>query len=31
MIEMLKLFDVDTAAQRNPSFQYFAHRIGLSG
>jgi len=30
MIELLKLFDVDKAAQRNPSFQYFAHRCALS-
>jgi len=31
MIEILKLFDVNTAAGRNPSFQYFARRCGLLG
>ena len=29
MVEILKLFDVDTAGARNPSFQYFARRCGL--
>ena len=29
MVEILKLFDVDTAVARNPSFQYFARRCGL--
>ena len=31
MVEILKLFDVNTAAARNPSFQYFARRCGLLG
>jgi hypothetical protein len=31
MIEVLKLFDVNTAGTRNPSFQYFARRCGLHG
>jgi hypothetical protein len=31
MIEILKLFDVNTAGARNPSFQYFARRCGLLG
>ncbi|MGD1100899.1 MAG: hypothetical protein ABSA59_02440 [Terriglobia bacterium] len=31
MVEILKLFDVDTAGARNPSFQYFARRCGLLG
>ena len=31
MIEILKLFDVNTAAARNHSFQYFARRCGLLG
>jgi len=31
MVEILKLFDVDTAEARNPSFQYFARRCGLLG
>jgi hypothetical protein len=29
MMEILKLFELDTAAARNPSFQYFARRCGL--
>jgi hypothetical protein len=29
MIEILKLFNVDIAAQRNPSFQYLAQRCGI--
>jgi hypothetical protein len=31
MVEILRLFDINTAAGRNPSFQYFAHRCGLLG
>jgi hypothetical protein len=31
MVEILKLFDVNTACGRNPSFQYCAHRCGLLG
>jgi hypothetical protein len=31
MVEILKLFDVNTAGARNPSFQYFARRCGLLG
>ena len=30
MVEILKLFDVNTAGARNPSFQYFARRCGLT-
>jgi len=30
MIEILKLFDVGTAAARNPSFEYFVRRCGLT-
>ncbi len=30
MIEILKLFDVNTAGARNASFQYFARRCGLT-
>jgi len=29
MIELLKVFSIETAAQRNPSFQYFARRCRL--
>jgi hypothetical protein len=28
MVEILKLFEIETAAARNPSFQYFARRCG---
>jgi hypothetical protein len=31
MIEMLKLFDLNTAGARNASFDYFARRCGLLG
>jgi hypothetical protein len=30
MVEILKLFDVNIAGGRNPSFQYFARRCGLT-
>jgi endonuclease/exonuclease/phosphatase family metal-dependent hydrolase len=29
MVEVLKLFDIHTATERNPSFHYFARRCGL--
>ena len=29
MIELLKLFDIEIAAQRNSSFQYFAQQCGI--
>jgi hypothetical protein len=29
MLEVLKLFDTNTATGRNPSFHYFARRCGL--
>jgi len=31
MVEVLKLFDIQTAAERNPSFEHFARRCGLLG
>jgi hypothetical protein len=31
MIEILKLFDLNAAAERNPSFRHFARRCGLLG
>jgi hypothetical protein len=31
MVEILKLFDINTAAGRNSSFQYFGRRCGLLG
>jgi len=30
MVEILKLFDVDAAGARNPTFKYFARRCGLT-